>query len=141
VSSHDSLIERIARQAVQKLAIDRPDYQYGPLKSFRNEVRLLQIRVGKSTKEPVVADVITVSLDENPNYVALSYTWGPDERKYIIFCSDGRIFRVTRNLFAALHEARQQSNTVFGIWADQICINQLDNEERNTQVLMMGRIY
>ncbi len=151
LSYHDSMAGRIAQQAVQKLAIDRPGYQYASLKTHRNEVRLLEISLGKSPTKAVVANIITVSLDENPDYVALSYTWGPAEKNYIVFSSDGRMFRVTRNLFLALHEVREQfaaqyevwqrADKAFCIWADQICVDQLNTDERNTQVLMMGRIY
>ena len=46
---------------------------------------------------------------------------------------------VTPNLFGALHHLRQNGYST--VWADAICINQNNNEERSQQVLLMGEIY
>ena len=44
------------------------------------------------------------------------------------------------NLHRALQRIRLQSQCV-RLWVDQICINQVDGEERNLQVQQMGDIF
>jgi Heterokaryon incompatibility protein (HET) len=44
------------------------------------------------------------------------------------------------NLYSALHQLRRRWTARF-LWADAICINQQDPEERTEQVRMMGEIY
>jgi hypothetical protein len=73
------------------------------------------------------------------HYNALSYVWGSTENLETVFV-DGYQFNVTRNLRDALRALREPSRVV-GLWADAICINQADVEERNQQVRMMGSIY
>jgi hypothetical protein len=78
------------------------------------------------------------------DYVALSYVWGdsnPANLREIYV--DGSPFLVTRNLEAALQELRKHYRIKqgFRIWADAICINQKDVDERGSQVAMMRQIY
>ncbi|PQE13916.1 heterokaryon incompatibility protein [Rutstroemia sp. NJR-2017a BBW] len=78
------------------------------------------------------------------DYVALSYVWGDSNpaglREIYV---DGSPFRATRNLEAALKELRKHYRIKqgFRIWADAICINQKDIDERGSQVAMMRQIY
>jgi hypothetical protein len=44
------------------------------------------------------------------------------------------------SLFSALHDLREDTRS-FLLWADGICINQGDNEEKAVQVQLMGRIF
>lgn len=136
---HDNLQQRIREQAMQALAVRRPEYQYRALASMNNEIRLLRIHPAQSIESPLLIEIFTASLDEKPDYDALSYVWGHPDRKCGILCTDGTIMRINKHLFLSLHELRQNSCKV--VWADQICINQADNEERSQQVLMMNRIY
>jgi hypothetical protein len=53
---------------------------------------------------------------------------------------NGHTFEVTTNLEAAIRHLRfQDRNRVF--WIDAISVNQIDNDERNSQVLLMRGIY
>jgi hypothetical protein len=72
-------------------------------------------------------------------FVALSYTWGNPIPKSKIEI-DGRPFEITRNLELALRHLRLQ-RTELRLWADSICINQDDTEERNRHVRQMRLIY
>ncbi|KAF6833114.1 ankyrin and het domain-containing protein, partial [Colletotrichum musicola] len=47
---------------------------------------------------------------------------------------------ITRSLHDALRDLRDGTR-VRRVWADALCINQLDIPERNSQVALMGRIY
>ncbi|RFU32923.1 hypothetical protein B7463_g3421, partial [Scytalidium lignicola] len=73
------------------------------------------------------------------HFIALSYVWGDqnDTRNIIV---DGHIVDVTANLEAALRHIRDEKRPI-RVWADALCINQLDDDEKNVQVGQMGRVY
>lgn len=72
-------------------------------------------------------------------YEALSYVWGSEEKPRRI-CVDGDDLYITENLHTALLRLRDGSFERI-VWADGICINQDDNEERSLQVQYMMNIY
>jgi hypothetical protein len=53
---------------------------------------------------------------------------------------DGKRLDITTSLRDSLWQARDAYEPV-ALWADAICINQDDNQEKNGQVALMGRIY
>ncbi|KUJ09026.1 uncharacterized protein LY89DRAFT_598914, partial [Mollisia scopiformis] len=73
------------------------------------------------------------------NYTAISYTWGDASLLKMIWIN-GVPLEITTNLFEALLHVRDTKRQL-RIWADAICINQHDDEEKSFQVGMMGRIY
>jgi Heterokaryon incompatibility protein (HET) len=75
----------------------------------------------------------------NIEYEALSYVWGDDTDLHPILCN-GKQLSVTRSLWAALRRFRpsQERRT---LWADAICINQQDIQERADQIQIMRQIY
>ncbi|KAM7214467.1 Heterokaryon incompatibility protein (HET) domain containing protein [Rhypophila decipiens] len=102
-----------------------------------------------------------------PVYKALSYVWGDDSEanKRPILVNNAQV-RVTLNLTLALrrlraHHTKDLQNNIKNtsnskthsanskdasdeplvIWVDAVCINQSDNDERASQVPLMGRIY
>jgi hypothetical protein len=79
--------------------------------------------------------------DEVQPFEALSYVWGEDDpqQKQTIFC-DNQALVVGSNLAAALTKLRLEGGTRV-LWADAVCINQNDNEEKSSQVVQMGDIY
>lgn len=54
--------------------------------------------------------------------------------------ADGKDLDVTANLEAALRHIRDPKRPSH-IWADAICINQTDDEEKSRQVARMGDVY
>ncbi|KAI0555554.1 heterokaryon incompatibility protein-domain-containing protein [Xylaria curta] len=72
-------------------------------------------------------------------YEALSYVWGAPERPRLVYTEMGYL-TVTENLHAALSRLRDWCFPRV-VWADAICINQDDEEERSTQVELMAIIY
>ncbi|KAL2060929.1 hypothetical protein VTL71DRAFT_8981 [Oculimacula yallundae] len=72
-------------------------------------------------------------------YTALSYVWGDASDQRIVHVN-GQPVSITRNLYDALECLRDEKRVSY-IWADAICINQLDLLERNSQVRQMGRIF
>lgn len=81
----------------------------------------------------------TVSLDEQPQYRALSYVWG-DSRDTETIILNGHRFVVTRNLKKILVYLRSRG-VASPLWVDLVCINQSDTNERTHQVQLMRRIY
>lgn len=120
---------------------------YSKLDITRREIRLLQIEAA-APEEPIHSTLQVVSLDDNPEYLALSYVWGdPQATRSIVV--NGHVTCVTINLAEALRQIRafrveRQSrfeNLPVYIWADALSINQQDLLERTSQVQLMGQIY
>ncbi|KAJ4185076.1 hypothetical protein NW767_013034 [Fusarium falciforme] len=114
---------------------------YRRLDPSTSEIRLLEVPSDGSEDW----GLITVSLDENPKYFALSYVWGEkkDLEKIIL---QGQDVEVTPNLASALSRIRsgnigRTSTPIKYLWVDAICINQEDNEERSKQVQFMHHIF
>lgn len=113
-------------------------YPYSKLVAERSEVRLLSLHPG-SWDDGIQCDIKHASLDSNPDYEALSYTWGEltDLRSITM---GGHIVEVRSNLEIALRYLRSQNETRT-LWIDAVCINQEDIAERNAQVPRMYTIY
>jgi Heterokaryon incompatibility protein (HET) len=80
-----------------------------------------------------------VSLEDGPVYTALSYTWKELNGMRQIALDDKEV-SITASLESALYHLRQPSATIT-LWADALCINQSDEEEKTEQVQVMKRIY
>jgi hypothetical protein len=135
------------------------DYSwYRPLDPCRKEIRILFLEPEPlgSTKD-VVVHVFNASLLESgiPKlYGCLSYCWGnPSITKAIqvVYTEksksgvDGLVtrqteFQVTANLEAALRVFRSKLKRPV-MWADALCIDQSDINERSSQVSLMAEIY
>lgn len=111
---------------------------FEPLDPAKNEIRLLRLLPGEAG-EPVRCTLHVTSLDESPKYEAISYVWGdPADTRCISV--NGHCRDVTVSLEAALRGLRRRSSPR-QLWADAVCINQHDIEEKNKQVPEMARIY
>jgi len=82
-----------------------------------------------------------ISLDSNEQYEALSYVWGERTNDDEDIQMSGQPVTVTRNLYAALKRLRFPHKRKRSLWVDQLCINQMDNLERASQVALMRDIY
>jgi len=120
------------------------DYQ--PLNPSLREIRLMKLYPYKS-KEVISCDLIHMPLEEASKlqYHALSYCWNdtnvpkiPNTYHPAILCNEYRK-PVTLNLLLALARMRQSGCQY--VWADQICINQLNNVEKEHQKALMPDIY
>ncbi|KPM35593.1 hypothetical protein AK830_g10990 [Neonectria ditissima] len=100
------------------------------------EIRLLHLQPGEQeihiTLEPV-------SLDDNPEYEAISYCWGETVDMHTVYCGDASL-QITNSLFTALKRLRLP-NRPRTLWADAVCIDQSDIPERIEQVQLMNEIY
>ncbi|KAJ8118593.1 hypothetical protein OPT61_g484 [Boeremia exigua] len=112
-------------------------YKYTPLQTSKS-IRLLQLKPGKDD-EPINCWLFEVRLDDWPSYQALSYTWGDPDDKSTIPCNE-KIVSIPRNLSEGLRVLRRPDRLRI-LWADAVCINQKDPEERGSQVQLMSRIF
>ncbi|KXJ90047.1 heterokaryon incompatibility protein-domain-containing protein [Microdochium bolleyi] len=124
---------------------------YGSLDSERSQIRLLKVEPTLASppedpldtaffdETPVRCSIEVVSLDDNPDFIALSYVWG-DANQMAPIEIDGIEVSVTINLRRALvlHSSRQHKHR---IWADAVCINQANLGEKSSQIGLMSRIY
>lgn len=117
---------------------------YDHLDATTSQGRVLTLHRG-SRDEELRCSLKTVSLDDQPEFHALSYVWGSGTEKDRINIH-GHMVSVTSNLASALREIRDHHYDFFKLhsiplWIDAICINQADTAERNQQVILMRRIY
>ena len=113
-------------------------FSYDRLDPINRQFRLCMLHPG-SLDGHFSCTLSTLSLDDNPEYETLSYAWGEPEFNEEIIVNDAYAF-VTKNLHAALCNLRRPDKPRV-VWADGICINQNDIDERSSQVGMMGDIY
>jgi hypothetical protein len=102
------------------------------------DIRILELDSG-SFNDPLSCQLVVYSLESYPKYDALSYMWGDSSLTGSIFL-DYEPFPVTRSLENALRHVRLRDNVRY-IWADAVCINQQDEEERGNQIHLMKEIY
>ncbi|KAH9484582.1 Heterokaryon incompatibility protein 6, OR allele [Psilocybe cubensis] len=136
---------------------------YLPLDPSRNSIRLLVLHPGQGSGD-IHCSLAVASLEREPSYTALSYTWGTPFRRSASMWSyrgvvqyvrewtenhrihvptiiiDKHRIPVTPNLRSALQHLRHP-NLPLVIWVDAVCINQEDNEEKEHQVNLMRKIY
>lgn len=124
-------------------------FSYISFKNPSREIRLLQWE--KHLSDPFRLDfrMITVSLDDDVSFIALSYSWG-DPRPVQSIRINGCALPVTANLYRFLStytsmilkgefQDGEQQSILF--WVDAVCINQNDVPEKNEQVPLMGELY
>lgn len=127
-------------------------YQYQPLSSPSTQIRLLELLPGRGI---IQCRLKVTDLGEAENtYEPLSYCWKAHTREHRFVTTykekkkqqtfrvrvDGADLDITENLHSALRHMRLESRVRL-LWADAICINQADDEEKSVQVAMMSRIY
>ena len=119
---------------------DNPTSIYTPLDKTGNEIRLLEILPAKSgdPEASVECKLFTCSLNDKPSYTALSYVWGDpnDTKPIIVNCKE---VQITINLKDAL--CQLQKDSVRTLWADALCIDQANDDEKAQQVKKMTEIY
>jgi len=71
--------------------------------------------------------------------MALSYVWGCPDKTKRVWINETSL-EITANLFSALRDIRDETRALL-LWADGICINQSDSNEKRLQIGIMGQIY
>ncbi|KAI4096385.1 MAG: hypothetical protein LQ339_006973 [Xanthoria mediterranea] len=141
-------------------------YVYDKLDPTRKQIRICLIHPG-AFEDPIKCSLRTVSLDDDPQYETLSYAWGAPVLDHTLLV-DGAALKVTKNLHNAFQYLRRQQRSFSEddhessgdnafkpdvtsswrdpeacqvLWADAVCINQADVDERASQVNLMGDVY
>lgn len=109
------------------------------LEQGSQQIRLVLILPGLES-EIIQCKFHCISLVDCPEYVALSYAWGPPKSFKHILLDDAEL-PVRRNLWWFLHYARIRGSGTQLFWIDALCIDQSNKSERSHQVGLMGKIY
>lgn len=113
-------------------------YDSLPLRKDQLSTRILTLLPG-SHDDDIQCRLRVISINAFSDYEALSYTWGdPNDQREIRV--NNTPLMVTRNLEEALPQLRHPTEKRY-LWADAVCINQNDIDERGDQVSEMGQIY
>ena len=116
-----------------------PRVRYAPLR-FPASIRVLIVQPGDK-HSPISGSFAEIDLaaDSKPAYECLSYTWGEAGNEVPIWI-DGSELLIRPNLYAFLIRLRNEQGPRT-LWADFICIDQLNTKEKSHQVSLMGVIY
>ncbi|OCK73302.1 HET-domain-containing protein [Lepidopterella palustris CBS 459.81] len=113
-------------------------YEYTPLRGQRS-IRILHLKPSERLDSPLCCNLEEASLDDKPNYEALSYVWGAPDPESFVLCGENRV-AVTPNCVAALRRFRYLTEPR-ALWVDAICINQNLRPEKSQQVAIMKDVY
>ncbi|KZL79375.1 ankyrin and het domain protein [Colletotrichum incanum] len=128
------------------------DYKYAAI--GERDFRILSLSPGKFD-EPLRGELLVRPIDtyideaskhegELPesadSYEAISYVWGSEDRPRRIVSPAGAEIAITENLYHCLKRIRLEDRTRL-VWADALCINQSDNKEKESQIMLMHDIY
>lgn len=119
-------------------------YEYKPILDA-DGIRLIELQPCQDLLAPIQCRLVhtRLSLCDNrdifSHYTALSYVWGNPEKSRTVRI-EGKRLDITNNLHSALLDLRDEQRSLL-LWADGICINQGDNDEKAVQIGLMGKIY
>ncbi|KAK3298692.1 heterokaryon incompatibility protein-domain-containing protein [Chaetomium fimeti] len=114
-----------------------PAYSYAPLPGD-GTIRVLTL-YGGNLEDPLRGELECVAVDAAGVYEPLSYVWGNDTLTNEIFLPTAQL-KLTASIYHALRRLRPRTGSR-RVWADQVCIDQRNTEERSQQVQFMNRIY
>lgn len=123
------------------------DFTYQPLPATSNGpiIRLIELLPSGSSDRMIACKMMHAPLENPPKYEALSYTWLHDGYPWIpntptpLVCNNTHL-NIPMSLETALRHLRDPTEPRV-IWADAICINQKDSDEKTHQVSLMRDIY
>ena len=102
-------------------------------------IRVFHMKPGDESDQ-IQGSLRHIELDtEPPQYECVSYVWGNPEPVRSATINEQCVI-IQKNLYDALRYIRSKTKTVV-VWADAICINQSDVDEKSYQVAMMAEIY
>lgn len=123
---------------------------YEPLDKDTREIRLFEIIPSQDTNATIEIRLFRRRLDDvSTRFIPFSYVWG-DAKDTKPIEVNGISTEVTHNLADFLKQTRSLLPDILTkgswhkpaiFWADAICINQKDPEERNHQVQLLKSIY
>ncbi|KAH6677725.1 heterokaryon incompatibility protein-domain-containing protein [Halenospora varia] len=118
-------------------------YRYSQPSLDSGSIRLLRLMPNEDKTAPIQCQLFTYPLQKLDKgihlYEALSYVWGGTSKRASIFI-DNCDMPITVNLHNALSCLRDRFFERI-IWADSVCINQEDEQEKECQIQLMAEIY
>jgi hypothetical protein len=120
-----------------RLALTTGYYEYKPF-TTNTSIRILALLPAEKEYR-IECQLSIVERDQAPPYKALSYAWGRPTDTRVIVCG-GKKLKIPANLRDALWRIRDPAEIQL-LWADAVCINQSDEQERGHQVKHMSSIY
>ena len=130
--------DRMSGDVRYRPSFERYDYRHLAPEEFR----LVKILSGHET-DRLIGRLITVVATSAPQYIALSYIWGPpseDGQDSQMILLDDIAIELRPNLNSAMRALRRLDQNIH-IWVDALCINQHDEEEKDIQIPLMAKIY
>ncbi|GAP87254.1 hypothetical protein SAMD00023353_2701660 [Rosellinia necatrix] len=117
-----------------------PTFKYHSLAAPDQQIRLLDLLPGSGR---VKCRLRHESLSEiKRKYETVSYYWGEETDRRVEILVNDRIFPIRPNLHAALLRLRYlDDDRPRTLWVDAICIDQENDDEKSTQVSLMGKVY
>lgn len=87
-------------------------------------------------------ETFSLTSKDYPSFATVSYAWGEIARNKTIDL-DGEPFAVLDNTYPLLEAVCDNANLISyaRFWIDSICINSDDEEERASQIQLMGQLY
>ncbi|KAK5273866.1 hypothetical protein LTR99_000879 [Exophiala xenobiotica] len=116
----------------------QPHFRHKPLPGAGDAIRLLRLQPG-GEDEPLQGSLEIHTLDNKPQYDALSYMWANKEPKRVLHV-DSQRFLLRPNIYSFLLRLRLPDKPRM-VWLDSVCINQNSVDERSQQVSLMRDIY
>ncbi|KAJ4049780.1 hypothetical protein NW756_006417 [Fusarium oxysporum] len=122
-------------------------FVYEPLNFPGQSIRVVTLYQG-SFSDPIRISLAEIQLVPNYfqrhhglfQYEALSYVWGSEHNPKDAIMPDRSSISITNNLDIALRHLRYTAEDR-QLWVDSLCINQKDEEEKSSQIPLMGSIY
>lgn len=110
-------------------------YSYKPL-----EPRHIRLFRATQSGSDISCEMKHFSLEDCPQFNALSYAWGSGSFSQRISFQDNKYHLITGHLHQGLISVLTLLSPPW-LWVDQICIDQSDSEDKASQVALMGDIY
>ncbi|CAN9445494.1 unnamed protein product [Alternaria sp. RS040] len=102
-------------------------------------IRILKLQPDKA-EDDIQCSLETIQIGTSKDaYEAISYVWGDAKHTVDVWCN-GLQVPITGSLASALRNFRHPSEPRL-LWADALCINQKDDQEKGHQVKRMGQVY
>lgn len=122
-------------------------YNYATLRNVKN-IRIVRMKPADLPSDPIVCTLQTINLARFrtfDTFEAVSYLWGPTDLSRTLFIDDNLFLNISKRLHDVLSRIRTFYSRPRGemppIWVDAVCIDQLNDAERSSQVQQMAEIY
>ncbi|VUC28676.1 unnamed protein product [Clonostachys rosea] len=116
---------------------DRSPYSYHELNP--GEIRLFCL-FPDVTRNDIRGMILSIPFQEAVAYHAVSYVWGDPEQPKVEILTPNGVLSVHESIHQALGRLRKQDEPVI-LWADAICINQKNNQEKANQLQLLPCIF